>query len=65
MKVSHDKKGTKNHLNEIRLWVWLSIEPISLRHPSQGGEMVPRFIGPVKVLHMCRPNAVSLNLPAK
>jgi hypothetical protein len=63
MKHNHDKKGVTSHLYKIGDLVWLSMKTISLRHPSQRGKMVPRFIGPVKVLKMVGPSAVSLELP--
>ena len=63
MKHNHDKKGVTNHLYSIGDEVWMSMKTLSLRHPSQRGKMVPRFIGPIKVLKMMGPNAVSLDFP--
>jgi hypothetical protein len=39
------------------------MKDVSLRHPSQRGKMVPRFIGPMEVIKMVGRNAVQLNLP--
>ena len=64
MKENHDRKGVENHLHENGDLVWLSMTSIFLRHPSQRGQMVPRFIGPVKIINMMAPHAVSLQLPA-
>ena len=64
MKLTHNKKGITDHLYEIEDLVWLSMKAISLRHPSQRGKMVRRFMGPVKILKMMGPSTVSLLLPA-
>ena len=64
MKAIHDKKGIATHCYNTGDKVWLSMKDVSLRHPSQRGKMVPRFIGPMHVIRMVGRNAVKLNLPS-
>ena len=64
MKAIHDKKGIATHCYNTGDKVWLSMKDVSLRHPSQRGKMVPRFIGPMDVIKMVGRNAVQLNLPS-
>ena len=64
MKAIHDKKCIATHCYNTGDKVWLSMKDVSLRHPSQRGKMVPRFIGPMEVVKMVGRNAVQLNLPS-
>lgn len=64
MKEFHDKKGTASHLYEAGQMVWMSLRNVALRHPSLRHKLVPRYIGPIKILETVGRNAVRLDMPA-
>jgi hypothetical protein len=63
MKAVHDKRGGVAHLYAAGQLVWLNVRNIQLRHPSQRHKLVPKFMGPLKVLEAVGRNAVKLELP--
>jgi hypothetical protein len=64
MKEFHDRKGTTSHLYEAGQMVRMSLRNVALRHPSLRHKLVPRYIGPIKVLETVGRNAVRLEMPA-
>ena len=63
MKESHDKRGTSLHLYGDGDLVWLIVRNVALRHPSMRHKLVPKFLGPMKVLEVVGLTAVKLDLP--
>jgi hypothetical protein len=63
MKESHDRKIVEQHLYEVGQLVWLNIRNISIRHPSLRQKLLPKFLGPLKILEVIGRNAVKLDLP--
>ena len=64
MKLYHDGKGTNVTRYEVGDLVWMHIRNLSLRHPSHRGKLLPRYIGPLKVISVPNKNAVKIDLPS-
>ena len=64
MKVYHDRRVKDLHLYEEGTEVWYDLRDIRLRHPSRRGKLLPRFVGPLKILELIGRSAVRLNMPA-
>ena len=64
MKVYHDRRVKDLHLYEEGTEVWYDLREIILRHPSRRGKLLPRFVGPLKILMLIGRSAVRLNMPA-
>jgi RNase H-like domain found in reverse transcriptase/Reverse transcriptase (RNA-dependent DNA polymerase)/Integrase zinc binding domain/gag-polyprotein putative aspartyl protease len=64
MKANHDKKVVSDHLYEVGQYVWLNIRNISIRHPSLRQKLLPKFIGPLKIIEVIGRSAVKLDMPA-
>lgn len=63
MKETHDKKALNLNMYEPGQLVWFSMKHIALRHPSMRHKLVPRYVGPLKILECVGRNAVRLDMP--
>jgi hypothetical protein len=63
MKERFDAQGAKLHLYEVGQLVWFNIKNIGIRHPSGRQKLLPKYLGPVKVLSTIGRSAVRLDLP--
>jgi hypothetical protein len=63
MKERHDAKVTNQHLYQVGQLVWLNVRSISIRHPSLRQKLLPKYLGPLKVLELIGRSAVKLDLP--
>jgi hypothetical protein len=63
MKERHDRNVVDGHLYEVGQLVWLNIRNISIRHPSLRQKLLPKFLGPLKILEIIGRSAVKLDLP--
>ena len=63
MKVSHDRQVKATHMYQIGQMVWLNVRNISVRHPSLRQKLLPKFLGPVRILELLGRSAVKLDLP--
>ena len=64
MKEAFDKRATNPHLYQNNDLVWYSLRHVSLRHPAARHKLMPKYIGPVRVLQQHGRSAVLLELPA-
>jgi RNase H-like domain found in reverse transcriptase/Reverse transcriptase (RNA-dependent DNA polymerase)/Integrase zinc binding domain/gag-polyprotein putative aspartyl protease len=65
MKERHDRdRGSNVHLYEVGQLVWLNVKNISIRHPTLRQKLLPKFLGPIKVIEVVGRSAVKLDLPA-
>jgi hypothetical protein len=64
MEDRHDSKGVHIHTFEPGQLVWFSVKNISLRHPTARGKLLPRYMGPVRILELVGKNAARLEMPA-
>ena len=64
MKEYHDARGVVTHLYEVGQLVWLNVKNLSLRHLNRRHKLMPKYVGPMKVLQLIGRNAVVLDLPA-
>ena len=63
MKERYMSKGTSSPLYEIGEMVWLSVKNLSLKHPSRRHKLLPRYVGPLKIIGLVSTTAVTLDLP--
>ena len=63
MKDTHDKKGTTTHLYQVGEMVWFNMRNLSLKHPSLRHKLVPRYMGPLKVIEVIGRSAIKLDFP--
>ena len=64
MKESHDERhNLKVTLHDAGQLVWLNVKNLALRHPSLRHKMVPKYIGPLKILEVVGRSAVRLDMP--
>jgi hypothetical protein len=64
MKESHDDRHTlKVTLYEADQLVWFNVKNLALRHPSMRHKLVPKYIGPLKILEVVGRSAVRLDMP--
>jgi hypothetical protein len=64
MKERHDRNVVEQHLYEVGQSVWLNVRNISIRHPSLRQKLLPKFLGPLKIIETIGRSAVKLDLPA-
>jgi hypothetical protein len=64
MKEKHDARQIAHHLYEVGQLVWLNVRNLSIRHPSMRQKLLPKYLGPLKVLEVIGRSAVKLDLPA-
>jgi hypothetical protein len=62
MKAAYDRNA-KPHLYDVGQLVWFNVRNLGLRHPARRHKLMPKYIGPVKVLEVIGINAVRLELP--
>ena len=60
MKVSHDRQVKATHMYQIGQMVWLNVRNISVRHPSLRQKLLPKFLGPVRILELLGRSAVKI-----
>ena len=63
MKERFTIKGTSQPLYELGEMVWLSVKNLSLKHPSRRHKLLPRYVGPLKIIGLVGTTAVTLDLP--
>jgi hypothetical protein len=63
MKESHDRRARSDHLYEVGQLVWLNIRNVNVRHPSSRQKLLPKFLGPLKVIEVIGRSAVKLDMP--
>jgi hypothetical protein len=63
MKERYMSKGTSSPLYEMGELVWLSVKNLSLKHPSRRHKLLPRYVGPLKIIGLVGTTAVTLDLP--
>ncbi len=63
MKEQHDRKGVLENLFTAGDLVWFNVKNLSLRHPSRRQKLLPKYMGPIKVLELVGRNAVKLDFP--
>ena len=63
MKEQHDRKGVLENLFTAGDLVWFNVKNLALRHPSRRQKLLPKYMGPIKVLELVGRNAVKLDFP--
>jgi hypothetical protein len=65
MKRQHDSKGVASHLYEKGDLVWFNVRNIGLRHTSRRHKLLPKYLGPMRVLDIVGKNPVKSDMPAQ
>ena len=63
MKARHDAKALMPRQYKVGDMVWFNRKNLNLRHPSRRHKLVPRFLGPIRILELVGKSAVKLDLP--
>jgi hypothetical protein len=63
MKERFDAQGVNTTRYKANDMVWFSVTNLRLRHPSRRTKLLPKFIGPLKVIETVGLSAVKLELP--
>ena len=63
MKERFDAKGVHSQRYKVNDMVWFSVINLRIRHPSKRTKLLPKFIGPLKVIETVGLSAVKLELP--
>ena len=57
-------KGKETHMEyKIGDLVWFSVSNLELKHPARRHKLLPKYIGPLKVIDIAGYNAVKLDMP--
>jgi hypothetical protein len=64
MKDRHDSKGVHIHTFEPGQLGLVQCEKFIVRHPTARGKLLPRYMGPVRILELVGKNAARLEMPA-
>ena len=63
MQQRHEK-GKETHMEyKIGDLVWFSVSNLELKHPARRHKLLPKYIGPLKVIDIAGYNAVKLDMP--
>jgi hypothetical protein len=63
MKERYDARGVSLKTYKVGDLVWFSVRNISLRHPSRRHKLMPKYLGPLKIIEVVGRSAVKLDLP--
>ena len=64
MKAQHDAKSSAPVEYAPGDLVWFNRKNLHLRHPSRRHKLVPRFLGPMRIVELVGRSAVRLDMPA-
>ena len=63
MKEHFDARGVSLQTYKVGDLVWFSVRNLSLRHPSRRHKLMPKNMGPLKIIEVVGRSAVKLDLP--
>jgi hypothetical protein len=63
MKNHFDARGVSLQTYKVGDLVWFSVKNLSLRHPSRRHKLMPKYMGPLKIIEVVGRSAVKLDLP--
>ena len=64
MKNHYDARGVSLQTYKVGDLVWFSVRNLGLRHPSRRHKLMPKFMGPLKVIEVVGRSAVRLDIPS-
>ena len=63
MKEQHEKGKESLTTYKIGDMVWFSVSNLEMKHPARRHKLLPKYIGPLKVIDIAGYNAVKLDMP--
>ena len=63
MQQQHEKGRESHMMYKIGDLVWFSVSNLELKHPARRHKLLPKYIGPLKVIDIAGYDAVKLDVP--